>query len=129
AETAARWEELKRRVGQARAWGLEAELIGPGEARRLVAVLRRDDLFVAFYVPSDCAVKTVALCEALAARAGERGATFHAETPVTGIAVQEGRVRAVETPRGRIATDVVVAAAGMWGPLVGRMVGVEIPLT
>jgi glycine cleavage system T protein len=129
AETAARWEELKRRVGQARSWGLEAELIGPDEVKRLFPPLRTDDLYGAFYVPTDCAVKTVPLCAALAARAGGRGATFHAETPVTGIEVREGRVRAVETSAGRIATEIVVAAAGMWGPLVGRMVGVTIPLT
>jgi glycine cleavage system aminomethyltransferase T/glycine/D-amino acid oxidase-like deaminating enzyme len=129
AETPERWEELKRRLGQARAWGLEAELIGPDEVRRLVPFLRTDDLRGALYVPSDCAVKTVAVCEALASRARERGATFHARTPVTGIEVRDGRVQAVETRAGRIVTDVVVAAAGMWGPLVGRMVGVEIPLT
>src|SRR5690349_21529879 len=109
AETAARWEELKRRVGQARAWGLEAELIGPDEVKRLVPFLRVDDLYGAMHVPSDCAVKTVPLCEALAARVVQGGATFYAETPVTGIAVQESRIRAVETPRGRITTDVVVA--------------------
>jgi glycine cleavage system T protein len=129
AETTARWEELKRRVGPARARGLEAELIGPSEVKQLFPPLRTDDLYGALYIPSDCGVKTVVLCEALAARARERGATFHANTAVTGIEVSAGRVRAVETSAGRIATDVVVAAAGMWGPLIGRMVGVEIPLT
>jgi glycine cleavage system T protein len=129
AQTPERWAELKRRVGQARAWGLEAELIGPDEVKRRFPPLRTDDLLGAFCVPTDTAVRTVPLCQALAGHARERGATFHADTPVTGIEVRQGRVRAVETPRGRIATDLVVAAAGMWGPLVGRMVGVEIPLT
>jgi glycine cleavage system T protein len=129
AETPERWRELKRRVGQARAWGLEAELIGSDEVRRRLPPLRTDDLHGAFFVPSDCAVQTVPLCQALAARAVERGARFHAETAVTGIEVRDGRVRSVETARGRVQSEIVVAAAGMWGPLIGRMVGVEIPLT
>jgi dimethylglycine oxidase len=128
AETPERWEELKRRVGQARSWGLEAALIGPDEAKRLVPIMRTDDLFGAFYVPSDCAVKAAVICAGLARQARARGATFHERTPVTGIDVAHGRVQAVETPAGRVVTEIVVAAAGMWGPLIGRMVGVTIPL-
>ena len=108
-----------------RAWGLEAELIGPDEVKRLVPFLRVDDLYGALSVPSDCAVKTVPLCEALASRAGERGARFYADDAGDRDRGSGGRVRAVETPRGRIATDIVVPPAGMWGPLIGRMVGVE----
>ena len=59
----------------------------------------------------------------------QRGATFHGHTPVTGIEVANGRVRAVVTPQGRIATEIVVSAAGIWGPLIGDMAGVPIPLT
>jgi glycine cleavage system aminomethyltransferase T/glycine/D-amino acid oxidase-like deaminating enzyme len=129
AETAERWAELKRRVGQARAWGLEAHLIEPDEVKRRFPPLRTDDLHGALFVPGDCAVKTVALLGALMARAGERGATFHAGTAVTGIEVRNGQVRAVETAAGRIVADVVISAAGMWGPLVGNLVEVKIPLT
>src|SRR5947209_6513944 len=129
AATPERWEELKRRVGQAKSWGLEAALIGPDEAKRLVPIMRTDDLYGAFYVPSDCVVKAAIIAARLAGAAMARGATFHAHTPVTGIAVDGGRVRAVVTPRGRIGAEVVVSAAGIWGPLIGRMAGVPIPLT
>src|SRR5919198_900779 len=80
AATPERWQELKRRAGQARSWGLEAELIGPAEARRLVPVMRVDDLHGALYVPSDCVVKASAIAEALAGAAEASGASFHAET-------------------------------------------------
>ncbi len=129
ASTPERWEELKRRVGQCRSWGLEATLIGPDETKRLLPILRTDDLFGAFYVPSDCVVKTSSLCAELARQAETRGATFYANTPVTGIEVSRGRVRGVTTPFGAIATELVVAAAGIWGPVVGRLAGVELPLT
>src|SRR5262249_17641523 len=64
--TPERWEELKRKLGNSRAWGLEAQLIGPDEVKRLVPIMRTDDLQGAFYVPSDCDVKGVAVCETLA---------------------------------------------------------------
>ena len=64
----------------------------------------------------------------MARLAGERGAKFYGETEVTGIEVKDGRVRSVETDRGRVETDLVVSCAGMWGPRIGRMVGMKVPL-
>ena len=54
--------------------------------------------------------------------------SFHAHTRVTDIEVERGRVRAVQTDKGRIETGMVLAAGGIWGPIIGRMAGVEIPL-
>src|SRR3954469_4957346 len=54
ASTPERWEELKRRVGQSMSWGLEAALIGPDEAGRLLPLMRTDGLYGAFHVPGDC---------------------------------------------------------------------------
>lgn len=124
-----RWQELKRRVGQARSWGLDAELIGPAEVKRQIPIMRTDDLYGAFYVPSDCAVKAAVVAATLAQSATRRGFTFVPHAPVTGIEVVDGRVRAVETLQGRIRTDLVVCAAGIWGPLIGQMAGVRIPLS
>ncbi len=129
ASTPERWEELKRRVGQAMSWGLDARLIGPDEAGRLIPILRTDDLYGALYVPGDCVVNAASIASGLATEASEQGATFHDYTPVTAIDVQDGRVRAVVTPQGRIETAIVVSAAGIWGPLIGTMAGVPIPLT
>lgn len=129
AHTPERWEELKRKLGNSKSWGLEAFLITPEEIRRLVPLMRTDDLKGAFYVPSDCNVKASMLCQSLATLAQERGASFHPNTAVTAIEVKNGRVQAVITPAGRIATEKVVCAAGIWGPAIGRMAGVRIPLT
>ena len=129
ASTPERWEELKRRLGQAMSWGLDAALIGADEAGRMVPILHTDDLFGAFHVPADCVVNAAGITAGLTRAASERGATFHDYTPVTAIEVADGRVRAVVTPRGRIAAEIVVSAAGIWGPLIGAMAGVPIPLT
>jgi glycine cleavage system T protein len=128
ATTPERWEELKRKHGHATAWGLETRLIGPDEIRRLVPIMRTDHLFGAIHVPRDGTVRAVKACEALARRAQTRGARFFGKTRVTGIEVRHGRVDAVVTDTGRILTEHILCAAGIWGPLIGKMAGVPIPL-
>nr|MDQ6908304.1 FAD-binding oxidoreductase [Chloroflexota bacterium] len=90
ASTPERWEELKRRVGQAMSWGLDARLIGPDEAGRLIPILRTDDLYGALYVPGDCVVNAASIASGLAAEASAQGAMFHDYTPVTAIDVENG---------------------------------------
>ena len=51
AATPERWQELKRKLGYARSWGIPAELIGPEEIRRLVPIMRTDRLHGAIHVP------------------------------------------------------------------------------
>ena len=129
AYTPERWHDLHRKSGFATSWGLPAELLSPDEARAKCPLLDATKIYGAYFVPSDGIAKGARACEALARAAQERGATFHAHTPVTDIEVKDGRVRAVITPQGRIATERVLLCAGIWGPRVGRMVGVRIPLT
>src|SRR5262245_61960245 len=63
------------------------------------------------------------------ARAAQRGrVTIERDTEVTGIRVEDGRVAAVETTHGAIATRTVVNAAGPWACAVGRLAGVDVPV-
>ena len=48
--------------------------------------------------------------------------------PVTGILIDKGRIVGVDTSRGRVATNVVVNAAGPWAGKVAEMAGFTIPL-
>ncbi len=128
ATTPERWEDLKRKHGHATSWGLETHLIGPEEIKQMVPIMRTDHLFGAVHVPQDGTVRATRACEAMARLAAPKGATFVGHTRVTGIEVRHGRVDAVVTDRGRIATEQVLCAAGIWGPTVGRMAGVPIPL-
>ncbi|MBI3974568.1 MAG: FAD-dependent oxidoreductase [Chloroflexi bacterium] len=129
ATTPERFAELKRRVGQSMSWGLEAALLGPDEARHLLPLLRPDGLYGASYVPTDGVVTAAAITEALAREAEQAGAAFYANLSVTGFEIQAGRVRAVQTPQGRIAAEIVVLAAGIWGPAVAKRAGISIPLS
>jgi dimethylglycine oxidase len=128
ATTPERWADLKRKSGFATSWGLEARLIGPAEICRLVPAMRTDGLYGAIHVPADGVLRGVDAAAALAALAESSGVRFHGGTALTGIEVGRGRVRAAVTDRGRIEAEHVLCAAGIWGPLVGRMAGVPIPL-
>lgn len=129
AHTPERMEDLHRRHGYATSWGLDAHLITAAEAKALVPLLDVDQLYGAYHVPTDGIAKAVLAAEALARRAQERGATFRGNSPVVAIEQQEGRVTAVVTPDARYETERVLLCAGIWGPKVSRLAGVQIPLT
>ena len=80
-----------------------------------------------FYVPTDGIAKAVRACEAMARLAGARREVLRRDRS-HGHRGQDGRVRSVETDRGRVETELVVSCAGMWGPRIGRMVGMKVPL-
>ncbi len=123
-----RMEELKRQLGFARGVGLTAELLSASEARRMFPLLDARGVEGALYLPGDGSARAPILAQALANAARERGVTFYTHTPVTAIEVGNGRVQAVSTPQGRIRTEIVVVAAGIWSPRIGRMAGVSLPL-
>jgi glycine cleavage system aminomethyltransferase T len=61
--------------------------------------------------------------------AKEKGAlSTYTDTPAIGFEIENGRITGVKTDKGTIKTDKVVIASGIWGPLMGDMAGVKIPL-
>jgi glycine cleavage system aminomethyltransferase T/glycine/D-amino acid oxidase-like deaminating enzyme len=120
--------ELHRRRDFAESWGLEARVIDPDETTRLWPLVDRSKVLAAYHVPSDGLTDGVRVSEAQGRRAIEGGATFRGDHTVTGIRTDDGRVRAVMTDRGEIPADIVVCAAGIWGPRVGAMVGMTVAL-
>jgi dimethylglycine oxidase len=129
ATSEARMAELHRRRGWARSYGIEdTELLTPEQTAKRIPLLDPSTILGSYLVPSDGIAKGVRIATALARRAGEKGAAFEGEVAVTGFDVAEGRVRAVLTDHGRIECERVLICAGIWGPTVGAMVGVPIPL-
>ena len=115
--------ELRRGVSRAHAIGLDAELVGPDEARRLMPAITDRELYGAVWMPGDGYVDPHIATYAVASAARELGVEIRTDTLVTGIGVRDGRVRAVETENGEIECEAVVNAAGMWAPRVAAMVG------
>jgi dimethylglycine oxidase len=128
ATTPARLAELRRRRGFGKSWGLDGAVLTPAEARAMLPLLDASAILGAYHVPSDGIAKAVAACERMARAAEARGAAFFGHTPAVAIDVQGGRVRGVSTPHGRIAAEAVLICAGIWGPRVGGLAGIALPL-
>lgn len=107
--------------------GLKLELLTAREARALEPALTLH-VAGALYCAQDGGVIPMLLVRALGRRARERRVDCWLGTEVTRILAAGGRVRGVETSRGRIEAPVVVSAAGIHTAAVGRMAGVEIPV-
>ncbi len=110
ATTPERMQELKRRQGFARSYGIEGtELLTPAEAAEKSPLLDPSTILGAYWVPSDGAGKGVKIAEALARRARRQASAFEGGVTVTGFDVRDGRVHGVETDRGRVECERVAA--------------------
>ncbi|MBI3648282.1 MAG: FAD-dependent oxidoreductase [Actinobacteria bacterium] len=129
ATTEARMMELRRRQGFARSFGLEGtELLTPEQTAERIPLLDPSKILGSYFVPTDGIAMAVRIATALARRASERGVAFRGGVTVTGFDVREGRVCGVRTDEGAIECERVLLCAGIWGPTVGAMAGVPIPL-
>ena len=129
ASSEARMEELRRQAGWAKTFGLPLELISPEEACERFPLMATDGVLGGAWLPTDGYIDPAQLTYALADVARREGELeVFQNTRVTGIDVDEGAVRAVETERGRIETEVVVNAAGMYAAEIGRLAGIRVPL-
>jgi glycine cleavage system aminomethyltransferase T/glycine/D-amino acid oxidase-like deaminating enzyme len=128
AATSARWDDLQRKHGLATSWGICSELLDPKACAEWWPTIDRDQILGGLHTPEDGLAKALRACEAQARRATARGAVFLGHHTVLDIEQRGGRVSSVVTERGAFPADVVVSAAGLWGPKIGRMVGVEVPL-
>ena len=126
--TPERVQELERLAGSATTFGLQMDLLTPAQAQERLPLLAVDDVLGAAWLPEDGYLDPALLTGALAAGAWAHGVTFHPHTRVTGFEVVAGRVRAVHTDRGTIATETVVNAAGAAAGVIARLAGTSVPI-
>jgi len=128
AASKARFEELRRGASMARCFGLEVQLLSPGEARERWPLLSIEDVVGAVYLPKDGRTNPVDTTQALARGARNAGVRIAENVKVTAIRSAHGRVTGVATEQGEVRADAVVNCAGMWGREVGALAGVSVPL-
>jgi glycine cleavage system aminomethyltransferase T/glycine/D-amino acid oxidase-like deaminating enzyme len=129
ATTPERMAELRRREGWAQGYGIEGtDQLTPGQVAERIPLTNPDNILGGYWVPTDGVAKAVRIVTALARKASDRGIEFEGGVTVTGFDVRDGRVHGVWTDRGRIECERVLICAGIWGPNVGAMAGVPIPL-
>ncbi len=125
---AERWIEVKRQATTAHSFGLEMQLLTPNEARDLWPPMTIDDVVGAAFLPTDGQANPTDIVQALARGARTGGIAIHEGVKVTGIRVENGTLRAVETDQGVITCERLVLCAGQWTRDLGRLAGVNVPL-
>ncbi len=120
---------FERNVALQRRLGVETEWLTGDEVRRRVPQLRADDVLAGTFHGGEglCDPNGVVYGYIRAAR--RLGARALNDTPVIGIDTAGGRITGVRTPRGTIACETVVNAAGPWASLIGDMVRLPLPVT
>lgn len=121
-------EAFRRNTEMQRQLGVEVDVISPQEARLLAPGLEVDGVVGATYCSRDGIADPNGVTMGFAKAAQAAGARIYRETEVTGIEVQAGRVAAVQTTKGTIATRTVVNAAGPHARAVGKMAGLDVPV-
>ncbi len=104
------------------------EWVSPEEIQAIVPQLRTDDILGGTFCPTDGFVDPHSVMMGFMKNARERGARLWLDTQVRGIAVENDQIAGVDTSRGRVATRVVVNAAGAWAAEVAQMAGAELPV-
>ena len=126
-----RWEELKRKVASGKAFGTNVRLISAAEAVEKFPLLEEESIRGAMWDPDAGLVvpRSQEVVNFAVENAKEKGSlkTF-TNTPATGFETKDGKIVAVKTDKGTIKTSKVVIASGIWGPLMGDMAGVRVPL-
>ncbi len=123
-----RLELLKRNISHAGRMGVDARFLTPEALAEIWPMINLDGVLGASFVPSNGQVNPLDVTQALAKGAKQKGARIFENTRVLNVATRDGKIVAVETDRGVIATKTVVLAAGMWTHKFAKDLGIAVPL-
>ena len=110
--------------------GLRYRALTPSESAAYEPALSatRESLVGTLHFPDDESGDCRKFTQALAAHLAHGGVDLRCGVKVTGLAVDDGGVAAVETDSGTLRADAVVVAAGSFTPLLLRPLGIDLPI-
>ncbi|MBT8415860.1 MAG: FAD-dependent oxidoreductase, partial [Silicimonas sp.] len=129
AGTPDRWEWLQAAYRVYQSIGIEdCELVTPEEAQRRCPIMATDGLLGGMWADREGYIDTTGTVHAYAICARNRGAEYYEHTKVEEL-IQTADGWKVVTDKGTITCEHVVNAAGLWAKQVGRMAGIELPVS
>jgi glycine/D-amino acid oxidase-like deaminating enzyme len=120
-------EFMERFVAEQRKTGLDISLLDINQAREKEPSLS-EKILGSTFSPSDGKANPLLLTHAFIRSAKKLGARAFTETELTGIALKSHQVRSVKTGKGEIETTIIVNAAGVHAPEIGKLVHLDIPI-
>ena len=129
AGTPERWEWLQSNYRTFQSIGIDdCELLTPEEAQKRCPIMSTDGVLGAMWADREGYIDTTGTVQAYATAAKKRGAEYYEETKVKSLEQTADGWRVV-TNKGTITCEHVVNAAGLWAKQVGRMAGIELPVS
>jgi sarcosine oxidase subunit beta len=124
---------LRERAETNKLLGVDSRLIGRHEIADMVPGLDLSDrphqpILAGLYHPPGGIIRHDAVVWGYARGVDRMGIEIHPQTEVTGVKRENDRVSGVVTPRGEIATRMVVNATAGWCSTIAHMAGVELPI-
>jgi len=129
AGTPERWEWLQSNYRIFQSIGIsDCELLTPEEAQKRCPIMSVDGVLGAMWADREGYIDTTGTVQAYAAAARKRGAEYYEDIKVDSLhQTSDGWI--VKTTKGDIKCEHVVNAAGLWAKQVGRMAGIELPVS
>ena len=125
-----RWEWLQSSYRRFQAIGIEdVRLVTPGEIKERCPIINVDGVLGGMWADREGYVDTTGTVWAYAGAARKRGATVIEHNRVVALTQRPDRTWDVVTENGTINAELVVNAAGLWAKQVGRMVGLNLPVS
>jgi len=121
-------DALRENVKMHQQIGIPTFLITSEDVRRLAPEFVTDDFSIAAYEPESGYADPSSTTRSFIEAARLKGANLVQDCQVSGIKVEAGRVKGVETNQGAFFAPLVVNAAGAWAARIGRMAGLEVPV-
>ncbi len=121
-------EQFKKNLALQESLGIPSRWVTPEECLDIVPFLSLDGVLGATYCAEDGHCNPFKVTEAYATAAKNLGVEIYTNTEVQDITVENEKIVSVHTNNGNIFTDTIVNAAGGYAKMVGRMVGIELPI-
>ncbi len=122
------WAVYQRSAELQRSLGARVETLTVAEAARFVPGMNTDGLIGATFGPDDGFCDPHMIAMGYLKRAREMGVRLRRATAATGFRIENGQIKAVETPDGPLFCETIVNAAGCWSGEVGALAGLDIPV-
>ncbi|MEM7195240.1 MAG: FAD-dependent oxidoreductase [Pseudomonadota bacterium] len=124
-----RMDEFRHGLSVGRQMGIDFDIVGPSEIEEIFPLMNTKGLLGALYEPTDGYVDPSQTTHAMAKRARDGGATILRNSPVTSIEQTAGGEWCLRTSQRDIIAEHVVLAPGFWANEIGRMIGLDLPIT
>ena len=122
-------ESFKKNIELQNRFGVPSRLLTREEIKRAWAFLNVEDVVGGAFCETDGYAGPTEVTNAIAKGARRYGVEFFEKTEVISIEVARDRIVSVTTKDGRVETRTIVNAAGPHAANVGKLAGVEIPVS